>query len=805
MRKGECGDAPPPSLPINKMPMDSPTAEVDVFGDRFIKTLEDALPEIITRTCEKCNREIMHEMVTVSPCQHVVCPQCIIKRLVTWRKKFEPCNCPCAGCKTPMESHSYSINGATEAEKVEHVHPIADKTKDPFRFFKNQSSEQRKNMIGLSCCYETVDGKAASINVYMDLDAGPQTPEEEEQLLDIAALMHGPILKRSQQDEGPNDRVPRLTATEVEGFAIHEDCRLLTKFMYAISSGYSKLNVEELDTVTAKKKYFASFGASELVLHVNSTKPGRLQMMVADLIENHPAAKNVREILSRFCLSASPSHMNNLSSEAAFDEATYGIDFSPYALRGLNFDNLGFRKKAGYDQWTIILLQTTTEEQLKRIGFYETDPSKRINRTAKVWGDVIKDFTDEHGHDQGQKLLAAKVVGVRPIDCKRVALYVLTHMSTVMKLSLPNEDDCRDMDTTGDYEWHCAIPKNLGIALKSPSSDTTGLGTEPPQCQQVSVPQQANTLFESAKLTPDNPYHADPAARSTISEIAKYSLRSTVKARGSGNHPSGEEPVQKIMVPITADGSPTSIYYGISDEDKWTGRHRFDDIRFFPGGFHCNLETHRMRGKLFYDLWGYYVRKFRPTAGQSNWIMLPGDPRDVESELLEYVCAHYRCAADELAKQKGREVSPTEVDDHMWHRASQHPLCMGVLLELRFAEVTIMMRDSEKDGDVGDVELFLTCIRLCLVLYTVTHATKYVPICCHFLQWWECSSDAEKILFKNFLFTRKSPNGKPLWADRSMEWVMKALRQFLGKHARQGHEGKMHKVVSSVEWRLKTN
>jgi len=48
------------------MPMDSPTAEVDVFGDGFAKTLEDALPEIITRTCEKCNREIMHEMVTVS-------------------------------------------------------------------------------------------------------------------------------------------------------------------------------------------------------------------------------------------------------------------------------------------------------------------------------------------------------------------------------------------------------------------------------------------------------------------------------------------------------------------------------------------------------------------------------------------------------------------------------------------------------------------------------------------------------------------------------------------------------------------
>ena len=60
------------------------------------------------------------------------------------------------------------------------------------------------------------------------------------------------------------------------------------------------------------------------------------------------------------------------------------------------------------------------------------------------------------------------------------------------------------------------------------------------------------------------------------------------------------------------------------------------------------------------------------------------------------------------------------------------PFCIGVLLELHFAEVTIMLRYSEKSCN-GDAELFLTCMHFCLVLYTVTNATHYVCICCETL------------------------------------------------------------------------
>jgi hypothetical protein len=65
-----------------------------------------------------------------------------------------------------------------------------------------------------------------------------------------------------------------------------------------------------------------------------------------------------------------------------------------------------------------------------------------------------------------------------------------------------------------------------------------------------------------------------------------------------------------------------------------------------------------------------------------------------------------------------------------------NPLCMTVLLELQYAspsEVLLMLRDSEKSGNVGSVPLFLTCVRFSLLLFTVSHTIKYVQICCELL------------------------------------------------------------------------
>jgi hypothetical protein len=69
------------------------------------------------------------------------------------------------------------------------------------------------------------------------------------------------------------------------------------------------------------------------------------------------------------------------------------------------------------------------------------------------------------------------------------------------------------------------------------------------------------------------------------------------------------------------------------------------------------------------------------------------------------------------------------------------------------------------------------------------------------LYWWETASPAEKVIFKEFVFTRLSQNGLPIWSDCCIEWTMGHIQEFMGKHHHLGHEAKLHRIVPEIPWR----
>ena len=99
-------------------------------------------------------------------------------------------------------------------------------------------------------------------------------------------------------------------------------------------------------------------------------------------------------------------------------------------------------------------------------------------------------------------------------------------------------------------------------------------------------------------------------------------------------------------------------------------------------------------------------------------------------------------------------------------------MCQGLLFDLRLLEMVFAIQDSDKAGTNGDVPLFLTCLRFSLPLFAITHAINYCHLVCDFLEWYELASDAEKLLFEKFFYTKLSVNGKPIWADRGVEWTV---------------------------------
>jgi hypothetical protein len=122
-------------------------------------------------------------------------------------------------------------------------------------------------------------------------------------------------------------------------------------------------------------------------------------------------------------------------------------------------------------------------------------------------------------------------------------------------------------------------------------------------------------------------------------------------------------------------------------------------------------------------------------------------------------------------------------------------LALVILFELRFAEVIFLLRQAEKESRH---EIFISCMKYLLPLFSSTHSTKYVLMLSDLLVDWYCSSDAEKIIFAKAILTRKTVNGANIFTDRYVEWMMKDMRIWLGKYASVHHKSLVKQVALTL-------
>jgi hypothetical protein len=153
----------------------------------------------------------------------------------------------------------------------------------------------------------------------------------------------------------------------------------------------------------------------------------------------------------------------------------------------------------------------------------------------------------------------------------------------------------------------------------------------------------------------------------------------------------------------------------------------------------------------------------------------------------------------EMRKEKNEridQVKPMDLVEYMLARAKKEPLAFCILIELRFAEVIFLLYQSEKKSRH---DLFIASMKFLLPFYTSSHAVKYVSMISDFLIDWFCSSDAEKIIFSKAILTRKTKNGSSIFSDRFVEWMMRDMRMWLGKHASTHHHNLVEQVAVSLD------
>ena len=213
------------------------------------------------------------------------------------------------------------------------------------------------------------------------------------------------------------------------------------------------------------------------------------------------------------------------------------------------------------------------------------------------------------------------------------------------------------------------------------------------------------------------------------------------------------------------------------------------------------LETHRNRGYLFADTHlKNFFRSWRKSDAQLEWVIHPGDPNQINDELVMYILAIYTIAIRGTVLKKkltdnSPSVSPVDVLDHMITRAKSHPIALCILVELRYAEVIFMLQDCER---TSRCDLFLASIKFLSPLLATTHATTYVSMTADFLIDWSCMSDPEKIIYAKALLTRKTIHGCNIFMDRFVEWMIKDFRQWLGKYISPNHHTLIERIALTM-------
>jgi len=163
--------------------------------------------------------------------------------------------------------------------------------------------------------------------------------------------------------------------------------------------------------------------------------------------------------------------------------------------------------------------------------------------------------------------------------------------------------------------------------------------------------------------------------------------------------------------------------------------------------------------ELFEEILTNFVSSWRSTIESQKWFLFPTNPGQREKEHPWYLVAHYVNAALNLSDyQDGADISPNDVNEFMLERVKKYPLCMLVLLEMRLATVAKMMKNAERIGKRGTVDLFLTvtAVRFATRLFAMIHKVDYMRLSCNILilLWWHCASDAQKKLYSSFIFTQ---------------------------------------------------
>jgi hypothetical protein len=539
-----------------------------------------------------------------------------------------------------------------------------------------------------------------------------------------------------------------------------------------------------------KSQFFSYWVAVEMMRRGRSLRPGLFQDLIQQHLRVWQAPRAVSNVLCKFRIAASRERTRLQDINEVNTRILTGWDLAEkrYWLPFITYDNLGFRilgARAGYDQYVMILVGFISVLDLKRVGFYTQPGQPSLSRVRLNWADVRHHFKREDilPKEGDYTILGTQVYAL--IDSLMKICNRIPFVSTARQLLADGDQFEADTRLCTSYgtRWRIDHCKETTSALEVEQEEEENPYDDVIQAKKPTMYDRPDQQIEV-----DLPMKADLNKTETVKGLAKGALemrdRFLAQDGGDTTTDTDEKPVlEDLGIATGGDGAPSNTFI----LEERLNPEEYKDIQNFAGGFHNLLNLLQKNGHRFAKthLWDY-LEPFRNSDKKKYWFLFPGDPGQTLHELPEMIGAHYVSAIRELSLiRRGEAISPVEVHDHMLERALEHDHCMIVLMWLHVVAISDIIRDSERESDP---ELYHTGARLAMLIYAKTGAPKYLRMSVYFYVWWQVSSTADKILYENFFFTKKTADGKTVFFDRFEEWFNRDIREYLGKYKRPNQE-----------------
>lgn len=769
--------------------------------------------------CINCTKTNLQQVYHLSCNRHSLC--CICFGNESMGRGSNPFIL-CQGCNNNCDSvtflekseGTYDTNGnklPPVSESKPMKIPFPSKDREPILTFTLQRDDSIKKHIRLAMAYYTENEKdiwCSSIDLPLKLPSVMLDETQKESLEIFFLKLHTVIFNHDMHDQKERFVGDSLTPIEFKNFA-DNDSSLLHRCLSSLCCG-EKLEKMRNDHELWMKRGRGVYIASDIIRSITYQKPCLLQEAMNQLAVIHGFPEAAHKFLTSLGICGSRNYTRLKNLRDVNEKILQGWRFieKKWCVVVVVYDNIGFKvrgKRAGYDQYTGIQVITISKERLKKAGFYKPLDCGElpISRKRKEWKNEWRNITPKQllANDQDYHVLSKRICVVIEEILKHCD-ELPTHSEVITMLELRDKNE---------INWSSKIKTEFGSRDKNNLQFVSNFVESDEVCIDESIIGEATK--EGVNDTEyEIPMKADLNASSTVRALADYSkdlLRciqdESKKEANDGVQDDFEEYINEkpliddVGVFMAGDGSPSYLFHRLKDKHPES----YKMVQNFCGGFHLLLELLKMRGKVFEGSHlADMIHAFRRGDKSKKWVLEPGDPSQALEEMYEATSALLVKACRETAKIANGPVSAIDVYDHMVKCASEDPTEFVIFMEMQFVEVIMMLCDSENTGDGGcDPDLFRTAMRLSLFLLATTNCFKYVQIVSEYLIWWHCASDADRLIWDKFIFTHETKKGKHIFMDRFMEWLVKDIRDVLGKF--QSSKSRMHDRLTSCLINLK--